>query len=365
MLQEQEAFDGAPCRNTAAPWRWWYAFIRRSVWIRLCVGILSVLPHLSFSQQVERPAIDRTILHFQTKRLDISTDLDRPTAQLTAHKLEQSLDTLTHYWHRPVRQRIHVFLVDELDAWSPAMFPNERAYKVLRHLGGASEATAATDTLPPQVAVYARNQTGIPEHEIVHAYCIATFGWCGPEWFAEGMAERAYHGWHRSAVLCKNDRILSLRKSTPTLDSIIQLGSQRAAAAEQWIETENERCANESSPGPFEPKSIDHLRRNYDTCWALCHFLGHHPKYRKGFQRYGCHCLRGEPCNLTDFLGDTTVTQLESDFHKFLGELANGSDPGGKPPQHAVHTDPPTAHENKVRGAEHGDALPIPPNSPY
>ncbi|MDA1177582.1 MAG: hypothetical protein O2931_02180 [Planctomycetota bacterium] len=161
----------------------------------------------------------RTVYSFQTPRLDVTTDIDRPAVQPVVRRMERTLDFLTQYWHRPVRQRIHVFLVDDLRSWTPAMFPSQRGFEVVRHLGGGSESTAETSSLAASISVYARNFAGISEHELVHAYCTATFGWCGPDWFREGMAERAHHGWHKSVVSCSDERIASLRNLKPTIAS--------------------------------------------------------------------------------------------------------------------------------------------------
>ena len=210
------------------------------------------------------------------------------------------------------------------------MFPSQRGFEVVRHLGGGSESTAETSSLAASISVYARNFAGISEHELVHAYCTATFGWCGPDWFREGMAERAHHGWHKSVVSCSDERIASLRNLKPTIASILHQ-PVLATETQQWIDDEVLRCAGEVPTAAFELSSIDHLRRHYDSSWALCHFLGHHPQYRKGFQEYACHCLRGETCELADFVRPSSMAQLDAEFQEFVANLVNGYDMAKEP----------------------------------
>lgn len=359
MLQQKEARSDLSRRNAtrsllgrAAPVSIVNGFTPRS-FLFLAVLVVGQVSQANDDAPAPPPAV-RNVYSFQTARLDITTDIDRPIAQPVVLRLERTLDILIQYWHRPVRQRIHVFLVDDLRSWTPAMFPSQRGFEVVRHLGGGSEATVESSTFPALVSVYARNLAGIPEHELVHAYCTATFGWCGPDWFREGMAERAHHGWHKSIVDCSKERIASLQGSKPTVESIMQQ-PVLATETQEWIDDEVLRCTGQDPTAKFDLSSIDHLRRHYDSSWALCHFLGHHPKYSKGFQDFACHCLRGEVCELADFVRPTSMAQLDAEFHEFLERLANGYDMAKDPaankakPQEAVR---PTVATSKTSTGE-------------
>jgi len=263
--------------------------------------------------------------------LRVRTDL--PEGEMTAlcARLERALQFAERYWGRELRGQIECYVVHDLAAWSDAQLPHRLARVIVSGIGGA--------TLPRMVStgkqsrncprVYASSQPGVAEHEIIHAYCVQTFGSAGPEWYKEGMAEMLVRGCTReSGVHCSADQVATLRGGAgATIAEILSLGEtgRRITAALARLEDlpASSRHVPSAAWTPQDADAVSIARDEYLRSWAFCYLLLHNPNYAPRFRSLGNVFVEKQRDAFDEFFSPVRE-QIEFEHRFFLEHLAVG-----------------------------------------
>ncbi len=266
----------------------------RLVFLGACFGTLVGSPRAIATRasppSTGRPAVygrEQVLLHTDVVERLVDDQLAR------LQKLKQRLDG---YWGKKLEGKLVCYWVADLTAWPVAEIPQAAREQIEQR---SAVTLTNRETLDDRVVstksvVYSSWETSNLLHEVVHAFCWQTFGRCGPDWYAEGMAElfgsedEQLPGVHYFAWA-----IDYLRKDTapPTPTEIV---SGRMSDRALW--------------------------QTYAHRWALCYLLSHHPRYSDRFQTFGSRLLRGDDA---DFLRDfADVRQsLADDYRQFLRDV--------------------------------------------
>ncbi|MCA9258674.1 MAG: hypothetical protein KDA61_05725 [Planctomycetales bacterium] len=270
---------------------------------------------------------------YRSRHVLLHTDVgDEPASELLK-RLEATLGYASRYWRRPAKGMLECYVAKHVDAWPADALPHPLARLAISRIGGV------TTTLPglnrakgsARPICYARAEDGIPEHEIVHAYCLASFGRCGPTWYKEGMAELARLGGDRRPdVRCPAEYIEFFRTQPPrTIASIVHQGETTAGISRSLREVASQlEQADQSqdalvhwteSHAEEVTKALDAYRWN----WALCHFLAHNENYAREFRRLGRALLEGREANFDATYADVQQ-QMEFEFRQFVQHVDVG-----------------------------------------
>ena len=202
----------------------------------------------------------------------LHTDLPKDEADELLKRLETMIGLISKYWGRPNRQPLECFVVRDLGAWPPGVFPPEGLAKIEEGAGVTLTQTrvirGTDEIVSAKAIVYAVANRGIPQHEAVHAYCGQNFGHTGPIWYSEGMAEMGQY-WRagESRVNCHPEAVRYIRNTEPkSLNAIV---NAREITGDSW--------------------------ENYCWRWALCHLLANNPNYYDRFRPLGLGLLVNKP----------------------------------------------------------------------
>ena len=202
----------------------------------------------------------------------LHTDLPKDEADELLKRLETMIGLISKYWGRPNRQPLECFVVRDLGAWPPGVFPPEGLAKIEEGAGVTLTQTrvirGTDEIVSAKAVVYAVANRGIPQHEAVHAYCGQNFGHTGPIWYSEGMAEMGQY-WRagESRVNCHPEAVRYIRNTEPkSLNAIV---NAREITGDSW--------------------------ENYCWRWALCHLLANNPNYYDRFRPLGLGLLVNKP----------------------------------------------------------------------
>jgi hypothetical protein len=253
--------------------------------------------------------------HFQ-----LVTDLPDTEAQQALRQMERVLGLVERYWQRPLPGQIHCYLVEDLEHWSAEQFPTPTAPQVLRQARGGT--TLPTSLGPGRdkaaAIIYAMDEAGVVEHEVVHAYCFQAFGYGGPAWYREGMAELFSQQVASSlSGPCRAETVRRLRgTSSPTIQGVTRPERFHRLQNQLLLPGENTVEGDASSDEPHWPQPrqdrFAETRNAYAESWALCYLLYQNRNYRERFQSLGVHLLNGAPLTLEDaFLGRTREINFE------------------------------------------------------
>jgi len=234
---------------------------------------------------------------FTSRQIELHTDLDREAAEELVERLETELALIGKYWGRPASGVFEMYVVADLSKWPRGLLAGEG----LAHIesgGGVTIGQTRTDgtNFVAKSRVYAVADRGTPQHELVHAYCVQTFGRVGPVWYAEGMAEMGQY-WRGTdrAVLASQPVIRYLRESPLVpLDEIVH-GEQKSG--DSW--------------------------KNYAWRWALCHLLANNPNYSPRFRPLGVALLTGQRTSFDNVYG-SLQPEIEFEYREFLKHLGEG-----------------------------------------
>lgn len=270
----------------------------------------------------------RQLRQLRSKHLMLSTDLPRSRARVLLDRLEAKLRVVSRYWGRPVARPIECFIVDDLANWTEGTLPDEHTRVILDRIGGyAFRVSAGRET---RVVMFATNEPSVPQHELVHAYCLATFPECGPDWYKEGMAEFFSYAndQGRAGVRCRERTIAYLRKSKPrSINDIVAKQRLTKSIAASVIRAADVRLAATSPAEPAWGTSDQAMllkaQKSYSWSWALCHFLVRNTNYNKQFRKLGQAYLAGEDPEFGDYFVDCR-RELETEFHHFASQLNRG-----------------------------------------
>lgn len=225
-----------------------------------------------------------TLVSYRSKRFVVRTDLPQAKADAALTQLEQLADQLEAYWGKPTKGPIEVRLVGKLDRWLADELPAD-AVEQLQQNAGTTLTERASDedgnVILVKSIVYATADPRSYLHEAVHAYCWQTFGRCGPDWYAEGMAE--LWAFRMTGV---SDKFATFLRDNPHA-TVANLVSDKLATKTRW--------------------------QTYAYRWALCQLLAEDERYAKRFQTFGRKLLAGEKVDLLVDFADELPT-LEADF---------------------------------------------------
>jgi len=236
---------------------------------------------------------------YRSKNFLMRTDLSKDQATALLEKLETMLGLISKYWAVPNRQRLECYVVADLKNW-PANSIDPRALESLQAKSGVT--LAGAKRLRNQTVVraisYSTAHKTIAQHEAVHAYCYTAFGTCGPQWYAEGMAEMGAM-WieGETRVTAPRYRTEFLRRSERK--SIKDITQGQTGKIGSW--------------------------RTYSWRWALCHLLANNKNYAQRFRPLGMALLTRK----RDSFGNTYgkyLKEMEFEYNFFLDRIQPGFD---------------------------------------
>lgn len=298
------------------------------VWVVAIVFLASVFPsgwgpcqtvvaddaESSVGTSVRRPLLD-----YRSNHLNVRTDLAEDEAAALYARLERTLKFAARYWGREPRGQIECYVVENLDNWSDADLPHRLARVIVFGVGGATvpQMVGEGNQRRNEPVVYAASRRGIAEHELIHAYCVQTFGSGGPEWYKEGMAEMANGASTRtSGIQCSAEQCASLRRAKlTTVTEVLGVGKTRlrlSAALNLMLAdpAHDGRHVSLAAWTPMDTTNVAVARDEYLRSWAFCYLLLHNPNYAKRFRA----------------VGELMVNQQHEAFDRFFepvrGELA-------------------------------------------
>ena len=286
-----------------------------------CLGLLGVL--ISATAAGGEPAADADakppIGVYESRHFVVHSDLTASEARRRAAQLEATLETISAYWGRPLRQRIECYLVDDLAVWPPGTLPHPLARILLERVGGGTDYQIVSNSSSKgekggpgrkagelrQVRVFALATPGIAEHEVLHAYCSQVFGTGGPDWYKEGMAVMAsYATQGPPEVHCPQEVVHHLRRSARRqVGQVVRSGTFTAPMSASFSRlsrnlTDDDQTLADRLPasrwGAADDLIVQNAQESYASSWALCHLMSHHPDFKRRFRRLGQSILASQ-----------------------------------------------------------------------
>jgi hypothetical protein len=274
----------------------------------------------------------RQIETYRSGRIELNTDMPAEDAAALLKRLESTLRTISRYWRRPLGRRVMCFVADDLANWPDDALPHPQAKLVIEHVGGCTQLQSVPDSKSADAElvanIFATSTTGIAEHELVHAYCLLTFGTCGPEWYKEGMAEMAFHyGTNRKAVTCPADVVEMLRRDRAMkVAQIIDAGEFTQPITARFHELSEASLGLDPERGRWDARdseTVEKARQAYHRSWALCYFLANNPNYHERFRQLGICYLNRLDADFDEVFGPD-AKELAFEFDLFLREIDDG-----------------------------------------
>jgi len=284
------------------------------------------------SKQDTKPVAATIIREYRSPRLHVRTDLPVTDAESLYERLEETLQFASRYWGRNPKGQINCFVVHDLSAWTDAQLPHRLSRVIIDGVGGATvpKIVGTGNQSRNQPTVFASSKPGVAEHELVHAYCIHTFGSSGPEWYKEGMAEMVVNRSNReSGLQCSAQQNDTLRVGNDTsLAKIFATGSTG-----QRISTSLRRMMdNPATQGRHVPANawtdidadnVAQARHEYLHSWAFCYMMLHNPNYSKRFRSLGNVFVAEQRDAFDDFFAPVR-DKIEFEHQLFLKHASVG-----------------------------------------
>jgi hypothetical protein len=231
--------------------------------------------------------------NYHSPSIFLQTDLEPEVAKQLCEQLEKTAEQLAAEFGKPTREPITVLVIKHLARWPADAIPDD-ARKQIEARAGATITERLTEDgklVSIRSTVYSCADGRTPQHELTHAYCWQAFGRVGPDWFAEGTAER-----------------FANRSAGPT-------GVQAPRYILEYLRTD---------PSPPTPEAIvadqlgdRKLWQKYAHRWALCYLLSHDPDYSVKFREYGRALLNGKDVDFLSTLNGE-LEGLNSAYQQFL-----------------------------------------------
>ena len=282
---------------------------------------------------------------FQSAHFGLFTDLPPREAEQALERMEATIEFAVSCWGRPARGRIECYLVHNLDRWNDANLPHPLARVLVGGVGGATldnldlggrqgmssapggrvyRGRRSRSAEQRHAVVYASTMAGVLEHEIMHAYCLQTYGATGPDWYKEGMAELAYHGEREgSGVRCPSKRLQALRAGDPKpIHEILRTGASglRISTALAVMMARRGNSSHHVSLETWTKLDSQHVAQAQADnmwSWALCHLLHHNPTYRERFRMVGLGYFAQQENAFTEIFGPLQE-ELNFEYEQFL-----------------------------------------------
>jgi hypothetical protein len=272
------------------------------------------------------------IREYKSSRLRVWTDLPATEAEAIYKRLEQTLQFAARYWGKEPKGQIECYVVHDLAAWTDAQLPHRLARVIIDGVGGA--------TIPRMVGtgkqsrnlpvVFASSKPGVAEHEVIHAYCIHTFGSSGPEWYKEGMAEMVVNRSTRdTGILCTAEQIQTLRATDQTaLATVLAIGNtgKRISSSLRLLMDDPATQGQHVSPAAWtdiDAGNVAMARDEYLHSWAFCYMMLHNPNYSKRFRGLG-YAFVAEQRDVFDEFFAPARDRIEFEHQLFLKHASIG-----------------------------------------
>lgn len=261
-----------------------------------------------------------SLREYRSQFLVVYTDLPPDEAKRAVQNLERTLSFASRYWGQDPRGQIECYLLQDPEKLADADLPHRLARVLVGGVGGAtlpnrSRSAKGVRNLP---TIFASTTPGVAEHELVHAYCTQTFGFTGPEWYKEGMAEMVVQKCTRdSGVVCTAEQLQFLRNNQQTTINEVLAGGN---ASRRILDSLNIMLANPknhdrqipmSDWGKQDTANVASAREENLRSWALCYLLLHNPNYSSRFKMLGRKYVN---TNEADFAGVFASMQREIAF---------------------------------------------------
>lgn len=237
------------------------------------------------------------IADFTSRHFLIHTDLPAKEAQELLKRMETMLTLISRYWGRPPVGIIECYIVKDLDIWPEGMLHPRGVQSLMERAGVTmTQVRSAGTAFQAKSTVYAVIDHGTPLHEAVHAYCGQAFGYVGPTWYSEGMAEMGHYWRESDFSVNANDIVLQYLTDQPPrpLEEIV---SPDQITGDSW--------------------------QNYAWRWALCHLLANNPNYAPRFRPLGLGLLLKQDVSFEQVYGNMS-REIEFEYKFFLKHLVKG-----------------------------------------
>lgn len=280
----------------------------------------------------ESPNVANVIRQHKSSRLLVHTDLPEVEAEALYNRLEETLRFAARYWGRTPKGQIECYVVHDLSAWTDEQLPHRLARVLINGVGGA--------TVPKYVGignqsrnlptVFASSDPGVAEHEVIHAYCIHTFGSSGPEWYKEGMAEMMVNrGKPESGMHCSAKQFKTLRAGNETtLATIFETGitgKKISSSLRRMLDDPGSQGQHVSADAwtDTDAGNVATARAEYLHSWAFCYMMLHNPNYSKRFRSLG-NAFIAEQRDVFDEFFASARDKIEFEHQLFLKNASIG-----------------------------------------
>ncbi|MDA1044487.1 MAG: hypothetical protein O3C57_04610 [Verrucomicrobia bacterium] len=243
---------------------------------------------------------------YKSGSVQLHTDLPAEEARALLKELNVIVANAGRYWGKRHKGLIECFVVRDLNRWAGRKFPADVVPKLSNREGvtlSQSRSVSLTQgkktivqRVETQSVVFASDRPGVPQHEIVHAFCAETFGTTGPVWYSEGMAELGHYVEIGSKSVKAPYRVIMFLRSAPHKSALTVVNEQQITG-DSWKE--------------------------YARRWALCHLLNYNPNYTRRFQMLGRAIVDGQKIDYRTVFG-ARADEIEFEYRFFIEHLAPG-----------------------------------------
>jgi hypothetical protein len=234
---------------------------------------------------------------YSSKNFIVSTDIPAAEADELLERLETMLGLISKYWGRPLSGTIEMYVIREPRQWPAGSLPPEARDSIEAGKGVTiTHTTVRGEAFHAKSVVYATADHGSPQHEAVHAYCGQTFGWPGPVWYSEGMAEMGRYWRPDDATVNADESVIRYLRSTE-IKSVDDIVNGAEWSGDSW--------------------------QNYAWRWALCHLLSHNTNYAQRFRPFGLGLLTRQGVNFNRTYGGM-AKEIVFEYREFINHLDLG-----------------------------------------
>ena len=296
-----------------------------------CVGSLCLLISTAVSSTIAIAEQNKPTV-FESKYLVVHTDLPADKAKQLLLRMEQTLKFASKYWGRNPARRIECYVIDDLKNWKDAEFPHRLARVYVGGVSGATigEIERSGKSKRRKATVYASSDPGVAEHEIVHAYCSQTFGYSGPPWYKEGMAELAViRSNSDKGVIATEKQITMLRKTCGKTNGRNVSKSHIGQGIEASLNVMLANPKNDDKDVPLadwtksDAENVLRARDAYLQSWAFCYMMLNNPNYASRFRTLGKIYLTRRHDAYNE-LFSTMQREIAFEYNFFLKRIDNG-----------------------------------------
>jgi hypothetical protein len=243
--------------------------------------------YLRFSDE---PGLPRD---FRSEHFWLHTDLSDRSAKILLDRLENMLELVSQYYQNPPKDIIECYVVSNLNLWENGTLPPDAVAKIEQKAGVTVYQSLGSSG---QAIVYSCEDHSIAQHEAFHAYCAEAFGFVGPTWYAEGMAEVA-HYWKKDELAVNIDPFVIDYLVNTDPEAMLDIVNAQAITGDSW--------------------------KAYAWRWALCHMLTYNPNYSQRFKALGDAMMRRQPGSFESTYGDV-AKNISFEYEQFVANMSNG-----------------------------------------